>query len=57
MLKIRSLEIFNMGIPTPGEDGFYIEMGPSFVGHDMQQEAELHNHNHSIRNTTGKRNY
>ena len=57
MLKIRSLEIFNMGIPTPGEDGFYIEMGPSFVGHDMQKEAELHNHNHSIRNTTGKRNY
>ena len=33
MLKIRRSRdslIFNMGIPIPGKDGLYIEMGPCF---------------------------
>ena len=34
MLKIRRPNgrlIFNMGIPIPGKDGLYIEMGPRYL--------------------------
>ena len=50
MLNIRGSHdrlIFNMGIPTPGKDGLYIETGPkpgfepmmTYYGSDMERQT------------------
>ena len=45
MLKIRRSHeclIFNMGIPIPGKDGFYIEAGPSYTNYTWNRFCYAH---------------